>query len=111
MTALAMKSSRASDRPSSAGACPTIKRATDSLRRESWGDRVFDQGFCPGCGDEYVHFELGHVEKTDDYTCPLGTRGSWLALNFYCENCSSTWRLIVGEHKGHTFIGNEVRRP
>jgi len=85
---------------------PVIKPATDALRLEGGGDHIVDQALCPECGEMYVHFSLGHLEHTDDYTCPLGTRGSWLALNFTCENCPATWRLIVGEHKGFTLIGN-----
>lgn len=68
-----------------------------------------DQMVCPECGDGYVHFSLGHVERTDDYTCPLGTRGSWVALDFWCENGEHRWRLVVGEHKGFTYLGNVTR--
>jgi hypothetical protein len=76
-----------------------------------WNGGELDQLLCPECCGEYVYPALGatHYECTDDHTCPLGTRGSWLAIPFECENCDTEWRLIVGIHKGHTVIGMKVR--
>jgi hypothetical protein len=65
---------------------------------------------CPGCGGYNIHFDLDHVENTDSYTCPLGTRGSWVSLAFWCEECPHRWSLIAGFHKGMTFLGT-VDRP
>jgi hypothetical protein len=61
---------------------------------------------CPGCGGEWVHGGTLHEQDvTDDYTCPLGTRGSWLSTDCWCESCSVTFRLVIGFHKGQTFAG------
>ena len=65
---------------------------------------------CPQCGDVYCHFDLDHVENTDDYTCPLGTRGSWVSLAMWCESCPYRWSLITGFHKGQTYLGTVGRR-
>lgn len=63
---------------------------------------------CPGCNGDYVRGDLDEKHVTDDYTCPLGTRGSWESLRFECELCDAAWRLVVGFHKGQTFIGYVV---
>lgn len=64
---------------------------------------------CPGCGEQWVHGGKLHEQHvTDGYTCPLGTRGSWLSSDFSCEICDTRWRLIVGFHKGQTFLGYVV---
>lgn len=73
---------------------------------EQTGDGWLGKLLCPACDGDYVHFDLAHVEATDDYTCPLGTRGSWIALACWCEHCPQKWRLVVGFHKGYTFMGN-----
>ncbi len=93
--------------PSPITRAPTSAPASDTLRPNI--DFDCDQVVCPGCGEQYVHFSLGHFESTDGYTCPLGTRGSWLALDMYCEHCPTTWHLVIGEHKGFTLIGNVKR--
>lgn len=78
---------------------------------DMWGAEGH-QALCPGCGTDYVHpdFSSLHIEHTDDYTSPLGNRGSWVALPMWCENCCARWRIAVGFHKGFTFLGC-VRDP
>ena len=60
---------------------------------------------CPVCRFDYTHFAPDdvHVEATDDYTSPIGNRGSWIAVPMWCEEGHS-WRLVIGFHKGQTFL-------
>jgi hypothetical protein len=62
---------------------------------------------CPHCGEANVHPVVGRVEthETDGYTCPLDTRGDWVAIPFWCEMSCPPFRLVIGFHKGNTFVG------
>jgi hypothetical protein len=63
---------------------------------------------CPFCGETTgVHMTGDPVKhRTDDYTCPLGTRGSWIEIDFWCEfGPEHYWRVILGFHKGQVLLG------
>lgn len=71
------------------------------------------QAVCPGCGGDHVHPQFDRLvqEDTDGYTCPLGTRGGWLAFPMWCEHCWAEWRFVIGFHKGQTFVGAANHAP
>ncbi len=64
------------------------------------------QLICPICGNDYVYPDEGESEwvVTDGYSSPLGNRGSWIPIPMRCEVAEHSWRLVIGFHKGMTFM-------
>ena len=84
---------------------------------------------CPACGGRFLHHEDFAVEvwqRPEDALiqgCAILPRGagvsfipaednpssrrSGVRLKFNCENCSSTSRLEIAQHKGETFVSIE----
>ncbi len=62
-----------------------------------------DQFVCPSCEFEYIHFETPtYIDGNDDGQA-WGGRGDAIKIPMWCEN-SHGWTLIVGFHKGGTFL-------
>ena len=60
---------------------------------------------CPICRDCYVH--IGRVEiRCEEYTSWDG-RGDAVHIPFWGE-CGHRWVLVVGHHKGQTFLKQEL---
>lgn len=57
---------------------------------------------CPFCGDNYVHFKEPEMKSCDDGSAWDG-RGSAIRIPMWGE-CEHAWTLLMGFHKGYTFI-------
>jgi hypothetical protein len=67
------------------------------------------QLWCANCGFDYVHFyePEAHYEG-DEYGSPLGTRGNWIAIPYWCEGCDKITILNISFHKGQIFYQTYV---
>lgn len=78
-------------------------------RPQPAADRTHDYGafalLCPYCGDEHVHpYVDGAHGGAEEYSSPAGLRGPWLAVPCRCEACRARWDVVLGFHKGNTFL-------
>ena len=68
--------------------------------------RLLDQDsllLCPNCDGAYTHINEPHY-STEEYSCPLDTRGPWINVLCWCEDCNAHWDIIIAHHKGFTFL-------
>lgn len=79
---------------------------------------------CPGgCEYSLLHPALGRMiiwPDFDDYDAPSGSRGEFILIPLWCEQCSEEFALEIGNHKGKLFMkmmtrmtgdGQEAVRP
>lgn len=58
---------------------------------------------CPVCGGEYVGFGVPSHAETDNYNVWKG-RGDAVKIPMHCETDLHLWVLVLGFHKGNTFL-------
>jgi hypothetical protein len=54
------------------------------------------------CGGDDASVTV-HPDR-DDYGSPLGTRGGWVTIKYFCPAGHELW-LTIANHKGQEFIG------
>jgi hypothetical protein len=59
--------------------------------------------FCPYCGFDYVHFGKPTFNQSDSYTAWDGM-GNAIYIPMSCEGCPKLWDIVIGHHKGASFI-------
>lgn len=65
---------------------------------------------CPVCGDTYVHLEdAKNIDGKDDYKAWAG-RGDAIKIPAWCEGGQHKWNIVIGFHKGNSFIHCEVEK-
>lgn len=65
---------------------------------------------CPICGFDYVHFNEPVYKKSGDESgVAWEGRGDAIVIPMWCES-EHEWDLVIGFHKGNTFIHNKNRR-
>jgi len=70
---------------------------------------MFDnQIICPVCGDNFVHIEACRYKNGEDEGKAWEGRGDAIESDMWCENEHHKWKMILGFHKGNTYIFNKV---
>lgn len=69
---------------------------------------MFDQKIiCPVCKDTFVHLKDCEYKKGDDNYQAWEGRGDAVEVGMFCES-GHEWKMIMGFHKGNTFLFNEI---
>lgn len=74
--------------------------------KKEWGN-IEDAIECPMCGDSYVHFKNAYNMAGQDNGLAWEGRGDSIKIPCWCENNDHEFNIIIGFHKGNSFITYE----